>query len=98
MLNSKDLENTLKIISDFENNKMDIRDKKLKYLIEYNNYTESYLDECTIYLIESLGYNSSMSRFVDIISDQISDCISKKTNRTGFDLIIKQLGVTDISI
>lgn len=86
-------------LSLFESDVSNKRDTKLIHLIEYSNYKEINFENFTIQLMESLGYNSSLSKFVDIISDKIHNHISNNLNNIlGFELIIKQLGTTSVNV
>ena len=78
----------------------DKRENKLNIILENFNYKEICIDNLSIYLMESLGYNSSMKNFIHIISDKINEYISAKKgySQISFDLIIKQLGITNVLI
>jgi len=75
-----------------------VRDYKLKNLIEYSNYKESYIEGYCFNLFESLGYNSSMKIFSDLISDEIYLNLGKNHDDLKFPLIIKQLGILSIEV
>lgn len=83
-------------MSIFDDDLSDIRDTKLKHLIEFGNYHQIHFEKTTISLIESLGYNSSMREFSDYISNRIYNHNSGSV--LNFSLIIKQLGTLKVSV
>lgn len=91
---------TLKYIDDFLENVgledlINNRDSKIEDLIKYKDCNQYDIFGYNFYINEKLGYNGSLVRFIDIISDKIESRV--KDNFT-FDLDIEQLDIKNITI